>query len=401
MDGGKAVGKSSFFDTLEWQEFNEPIIQEESEEEDTAGHGARPPQQSGLRPNDSFEAEFEALSSQRASTGRASPMAEASAKERVMGEKGEYDGIRVGSEQPGGEYDGIRVGSEGGAASDRSNLFDCDFGGQQDEGWGVEQPSNNTPATVDLLGMGGAGMDSAAAATSGTSAAAGQLPRQMDLLDMGGPELTNFDLLSGMAPSKTQSASIGGVQQPPPKVDTFGGDGGVSSGTFDPFAGLGSKPEPQTQPKTQPPKTQPKNNFEPFQSGNQASSTAPTAQSGRNTDFAFDPFQSTAAAGSTPSNSSASTKQDDFAAFMGGQPGQNSSKQNDLLGNWDAQNLPKTGSSNSLNTGANMGGPSTNNILSPGAMPRNNSSQELGSQKPTNPAGAAPKVKADPFADFG
>ncbi|ELU08049.1 hypothetical protein CAPTEDRAFT_20343 [Capitella teleta] len=175
----------------------------------------------------------------------------------------------------------------------------------------------------------------------------------MNLLDMGGPEPSNFDLLSGVT-SNSDS-------KPTKKSDDF-----MGSGSFDPFS---SATGPSATAAT----------FDAFQTASPAQASPspsapqppPPTATGPQANLGFDPF--------TSANSQAS----DFNAF----PSSASGNQTDLMGNWSAQNLPKTGSSSSLNT-SNLLNAGTNN------MPRNGSSIELGG----NRASAKPK---DPFADFG
>ena len=220
-------------------------------------------------------------------------------------------------------------------------LFDADFGSE--------------PQTVDLLNMGG---DGGGAATSG-----------MSLLDMGGPEPTTLELLTGDTMNSTSAG------------------GGQSANLLDDFFGGGAppaQPQPPAAPQNQP------NTFDPFQSlgggspkpprPSQPPKTAPAAKKADAFDL-FDPFQDLT---TTTNNSSASQNKPNNLnsnSNTGGGGGV------DLMGGWNSSSLSANNATSPGFIGSAGGAP-----MGMGGVPQRTT--------PSPMSGPPPKAN-DPFGDLG
>ena len=308
------VGRSSFFDTLEWQESSAPMLDLSDSDEDGEVQHHR------IR-NESVEDGFADLTSQRVNSS------ENKAKEQPAKDANFFDAFPEDSNQE-----------------------------------TKEQPGTET---IDLLNMSG-------------SQSTG-LTEQVDLLDIGGPEPSNFELLGGSMPDPMTASTSSNQGQ----ADLLGG----GASTFDPFQDLAS----QSRPVRQSPTVENQGTFDPFQQAEPQGAPAPSTQQGSNFDD-FDIFQS------NPPSAAASS---DLFGMMSGSASQtsaSSSSTKDLMGDWGSASvnlgvpqasMPRNNSGPNLSAGMHHLNSGSNLA---GGMARTGSGQNL-SKGPTQ--------NTDPFGDLG
>lgn len=285
--------KENFFNTLDWKEEGEGLLDEEEEE-------TRRPR------NDSAEDGFADLSENRQTSG--------------------------------------------------VKLLDTDFG---------------QPETVDLLNINSAGSP----ATNGV-ATGDQLSDGMSLLDIGGPEPTTLELLTGVSePSQPSANKPGNLLDD--GFDFFGGPSEVKpaadqnkpNNTFDPFQSVPTEGSPKPPRPSQPPKS------------------APTVskKEGAGLDI-FDPFQD------FTTQSSQSKGSSDFLGL--GEEAKPSKKTasghaptDDLMGSWGGSDF-----GGAANTATSPGFLGSGGPMGMGGMPQ---------RTQPSPMGGPPSKPNDPFADLG
>ncbi len=249
---------------------------------------------------------------------------------------------------------------DSGAVYDRSEqgTVEDEFAALSSERAGAKTDSSVPKVEVTENGLDGrqAGGATADLLNMGSAQQAAPPSNAPNLLDMGGPEPTNFDLLSGFG--GTAAAA------PPPAASNPPKD------TFDPFQNF-------TSTSSQAQSTAPnKNQFDPFMSST-------TTQQQTSNDFGhFDPFGNSA------------PKSDTKQVNGGTQP--------DLMAGWDSTPLQTSGSASNLSTGRH-----TPTLQPPAAGMGSNSNIPRVYSSPgfsTQPQGAGAnnaQKSADPFGDLG
>lgn len=319
--------EKGFFETLDWQRVNERILTDSGSDEELGNDAFK-------APRDKFEDEFAEFSAQRGGTVSGKPEPAPGGASHQFNR--EYEGIRIGGDQ-----------AEG-------NLFESDF----PEVVGVDD-SNGGVNTGDLFG----GSEWNAAPSEYVTAG-------VDLLDIGEPEPSNLELLTGSQSDK----------------DLFSGE------SMNPFF---SESTTATTPSGGQPRVD-KDHFDLFAST--SASSIPNNSSSSLLFDAFDPFQSASPAaripasksseevGSAPLDQSRNTE-DDFLAFLESKPQRGTGGGNDdLLGQWNMTNITST-------AGAAMPRPASRTDLKSGTGPAAKGAGGVGTE------GSGQKV--DPFADLG
>ena len=322
-------GMKSLLETLEWRECGEQMLGGESSDDDDF---------SKVRSatTDSFDADFAAFSAERTTTGK--PENPRSHDSRQIGSAGEYDGIRVSSDNTDVDmYD---------------NSF-TDFATASD--W------SNKVETGDLLGGGAAEWNA--------------FENSANLLDIGQTDTSNFDLLVDSSVPIASSDSTQNLQgeslNPFRRDDTM--QPTMTSQSSDKLFDFFSPPEQTTTNTSQNASSSLFDSFDPFLGTPIVHSKQPTET----------PRQQNAGEKTPP--------EDDFLAFLESKPLPNGAgnPSDDLIGDWNASNIA---------SGANLSMPRPNSrtdlsgqtLAGQASISRNHSAHSMT---------AGPKL--DPFGDLG
>ena len=252
-------------------------------------------------------------------------------------------------------------------------------------------PEQKEEAVVDLLNMGGGGTPQGA--TEGIS-----------LLDIGGPEPSNFDLLSGTGlgtdSNKKTPNQHGQGSNASSHTDLFGGFDSFSAGGGGNGSGASAPTQP-TKPATNgigpQPASQGNNTFDPFSAASKSQGAASNTsdfdgltflQADTKPTTPQEPQQPTMAASSQNSKKNGSGA-DDFLSFLEDPTKQPGPASDDLMGTWNASNIPRNSSfsnaSRNSSTGSGLGN------LGSGGFAGSGSNSNLQAQQ----------AKPDPFAGLG
>jgi len=385
-------GGFGLLDRLEWQESHQSILNDDDSSDDDATPRAN------TSTNNVLDDEFARFSVQRTS-GRTAPTRPAPA-----------------STTSGARHDEFNASDGQRNPPPTADIFEADFGAAD---WSGGAASATTVQTDDLLGGGGwATMDSGGGAVDS------------NLLDVGEPEQSNFDLLSGGGGGGGKGSFAGLPTSSNQDLFGVGGSGGSSDEElqhvgYNPFldspTGKGGGATVGGETKTT------EILFDLFTTAPTASPTSmgskPASASFLGDEFNLiptpasipKPKSSDNVAGGYPGTAHSTTPvhgkaaketspEDEFFAFMessqpsGGRGG--ATKEADLLGDWTTGNL-------SSGVNVNMPRPiSGTNVPGLANMPRNGSSQSIGGGGGVRmtsgaPPGSTRTASKDPFADIG
>jgi len=336
----KQTAKASFFETLQWQDPGEGANQggELSDEDSSSAKHSRL-----FKVGESMDVEFANFSSERVNHVPPAghnfpPVADVSTEPLITG----------------------------------NDLFFTDFSKAGEE----TTMSSDEVVTADLLGESGWN-------NSGQA---------VDLFDLGPPEPTNFDLLSGsekVRPGNTNGNSSGGI-------DIFAVDEPMFSSTHSSSADL---------------QAQTNNPFE-SESLDHCTTTSPLSNMAADLFGTFDPFVDVsggitkpATVQPTAAKQKEDTLDDDFFAFVESKQSNNVSANKssdfDLLGNWNMQNIP-SGIELNMPRVSSKSDVGSVGLGIPGDIPRVNSAQSMSSHsgKQFGQTNGKPMQKADPFGWF-
>lgn len=237
----------------------------------------------------------------------------------------------------------------------------------------VKDEDSPKEEVVDLLNMGGGGQSNVQSGSRSNSS------NNMNLLDMGSPEPSNFDLLSG---GNDLLSGTGGTGSAPMSNASSNADLFGDFGSFQQQSDSegGGKPSAAAQ------STNKEKSFDPFQ---QQSNKTSTAFDGFDFLSGSDNTQNNDETNKTPVNNSQVGGNVDFLSFMEDSTKKvPSSSSDDLMGNWNAGNIPKNNSFSSIprnsSTGSGLGSMTGAGMTSTGSNP--NMKQQQG--------------KVDPFANL-